>query len=71
ELGRLEDAGIVLGNLDQDPRRIASSVDRRNAAMAKILRSRKGKAALLRGATMSRNELLDHARAAVATVLAQ
>jgi predicted ATPase len=71
ELGRLEDAGMVLGNLDQDPRRIASSVDRRNAAMAKILRSRKGKAALLRGATMSRNELLDHARAAVATVLAQ
>jgi predicted ATPase len=69
ELGRVEDAGIVLGSLEHDPRRIALSLGRRNAAMKKISGNRKGKAALLKGAAISRSDLLDHARAAAASVL--
>ena len=70
ELGRIEPAAVILGNLEQDRRRIASSRARRDAAMGEIAVHRKGEQWMDRGAELSRRQLLDYAGEAIASVLA-
>ncbi|MEL6892717.1 MAG: hypothetical protein AAFP84_14050, partial [Actinomycetota bacterium] len=69
ELGRLEPAAIILGNLDQDRRRIASSRARREAAMGEISLHRKAGRWVERGGSMSRSELIAYTRDAVESAL--
>lgn len=69
EVGRLDEGGLLLGHLEQESRRIASSEKRRIDAIDTLRRSRRGRAAIERGASMTRSDLLDHARAAVAAAV--
>ena len=64
EQSRLADGAVVLGHLAADPRRIASSADRRAAADGLVEGHRKSRAEFARGATLTRREVLRHARAA-------
>ena len=70
EQGRLADGAVVLGHLAADPRRIASSAARRAAADELIGGHRKSRAEFARGATLTRQEVLHHARSAVQNALA-
>jgi len=69
EQSRLADGAVVLGHLAADPRRIASSAGRRAAADEAIAGHRKSRAAFVRGATLTRQEVLNHARAATRSAL--
>ena len=70
EIGRIEPAAVIMGNLELDRRRIASSKARRDAVMGEIGLNRKGDQWMARGAAMSRQELLTFARDAITTALA-
>lgn len=69
ELRHLEPAGVVLGNLERDRRKMASSVHRRKAALAEIRLHRDSDEWLARGAAMSRADLLEFTTHCVADVL--
>jgi predicted ATPase len=69
EQSRLADGAVVLGHLATDPRRIPSSAVRRAAADAVIGSHRKSRAEFARGATLTRHEVLNHARAATHSAL--
>ena len=69
EQSRLADGAVLLGHLVDDPRRNASSADRRAAADGLIAGHRKSRAEYARGATLTRQEVLRHARAATRSAL--
>jgi predicted ATPase len=69
EIGRLESAGVILGNLDQDPRRIASSKPRREAAAGEIALHRRADQWRQRGVEMTRLQLLAYADEAISDAL--
>ena len=71
EQSRLADGAVVLGHLAADPRRIASSADRRAAADVLVEGHRKSRAEFARGATLTRHEVLAHAREATRTLSAR
>ena len=64
EQGRPADGALVLGHLAADPRRIASSATRRAAADEVIAGHRRSRAEFARGTTLTRQEVLSHARRA-------
>ena len=69
ETGRVEDGGLLLGHIGSEERRVASMVARRDDAIRTVRSGRRGRAAFIRGASMRRPELLDHARTAVIAAL--
>jgi hypothetical protein len=69
EQSRLADGAVVLGHLAAHPRRIASSAVRRAAADAAIEGHRNSRAEFTRGTTLTRHEVLSHARAATRSAL--
>lgn len=69
EIGRLESAGVILGNLDQDPRRLASSKPRREAAAGEIALHRRSEQWRQRGVEMTRLQLLAYADEAISAAL--
>lgn len=69
EIGRLESAAVILGNLDQDERRIASSKSRRAAVSGEIALHRRGVQWLQRGTEMTRQQVLEFADEAIAEAL--
>ena len=69
ELGRLEPAAVVLGNLEKDRRRIASSAGRRKAALDEIGLQPRGETWLAAGAAMPRGELLRFTKSKVLEAL--
>ncbi len=70
EQGRVADGAVVLGHLAADPRRIASSAERRAAADRLIEGHRKSRSQFVRGTTLTRGEVLVHAREAARSALA-
>ena len=69
EQSHLADGAVVLGHLAADPRRIALSAGRRAAADGLIEGHRKSRAEFARGATLTREEVLSHARKATHSAL--
>lgn len=69
EIGRLESAAVILGNLDQDRRRLASSKSRREAASGEIGLHRRSGQWLQRGVEMTRLQVLAFADEAISSAL--
>lgn len=71
EIGDIESAAVILGNLDQDGRRLVSSSLRRQAA-TRVIEARRGSDTWKeQGAALTRLELLDFARNAVTDALSR
>jgi predicted ATPase len=71
EQNRIAEGAVVLGHLAADPRRIAASAARRAAADEVVTGHRRSRAEFARGATLSRHEVLIHAREATRSALGE
>ena len=69
ELRRLEPGAVILGHLAQDRRRPASSAARRDAALGELALNRRAEGWMARGAGMSRAEILEFTKQAIADTL--
>jgi predicted ATPase len=70
ELGRFEPAAMILGNVRSGRRKVASSLRRREAALAEIAVHRRADTWMAAGAAMSRGEVIGVARRATVEALA-
>ncbi len=69
ELRRLEPGAVILGHLAEDRRRPASSAARRDAALGELALNRRAESWRERGAGMTRAEILEFTKQAIAETL--